>query len=93
MSECTWNGVRFARCVASRPRRFTLISPTSLEGQFVLHVTCDHSQGVVTPSHPGLAGSPPTKWSPSSSLNTNSVLSGVMPSDARRSKNVAKAAS
>jgi len=52
-------------------------------------------QGVVTPSHPGGTAccTDPAKWSFSSAVMTNSVLSLVIPSAARRAKNLLKAAS
>jgi hypothetical protein len=55
--------------------------------------------GVVTPLQPAGAGVvarptlAPANWSFSSALITNSVFFGVIPSAARRWKNVAKAAS
>ena len=51
-------------------------------------LTCVHWHGVLTPSQPGLTGVPPTKWSPSSVVITNSVLSFVIPSPWSRAKNV-----
>ena len=47
----------------------------------------EYVHGVVTPSHPAGDGGPPTKWSFSSAVTTNSVFAGVIPSRVSRSKN------
>src|SRR6185312_13389263 len=95
MSLWTSNGVVSLRCVASRPRRFTFTSPTALLGQVAIvalgQVTCEYWHGVVTPSHEGFDGGPPAKWSPSSTVTTNSVFERLIPSAWRRAKNRANA--
>jgi hypothetical protein len=48
---------------------------------------------VVTPSQVGFDGWLPTKWSPSSTVKTNRLFDLLIPSDARRLKNAAKASS
>ena len=82
MSECTVNGVVMPSLVASRPARLPFTSPTS-----------GYVQGTFTPSQPAGLGCEPTKWSPSSTVNTKSVLLLSIPSFASRSKNDANAAS
>ena len=76
MSEWTVNGVVIPCWVASRPARLPLTSPARL-----------YVHGVFTPSQPVGDGSEPTKWSPSSTVNTKSVFFFVIPSCLRRSKN------
>src|SRR6266852_2987261 len=61
-------------------RRSALISPTRL-----------YVHGVVTPSQPAGVAESPAKWSPSSTVNTNSVLRLLIPSAASRSKNLRNA--
>src|SRR5438093_1077717 len=70
-SEWTVKGVVSPNCVAIIRERFALISPTR-----------SYEQGVVTPSQPAGVGVSPTKWSPSSTVKTNSVFDLLIPSAA-----------
>ena len=81
-SEWTLNGVVSPNCVLIIALRLALISPTWL-----------YVHGVAMPSQPAGLGDEPTKWSPSSTVNTNSVFDLLIPSAASRSKNCPNAAS
>ena len=70
---------------------FAFNSPTLSGGQTgteaLGQLTWLYTQAVLTPSQ-GLVGTPPAKWSFSSAVNTNSVLTWLIPSAASRVKNV-----
>ena len=82
MSAWTVNGVVIPAWAESRPWRLALISLTWL-----------YEHGVVSPSQPAGDGGEPTKWSPSSLVNTKSVLLLSIPSAASRVKNLPNAVS
>ena len=79
-SASTSNGVVMP-LAASMPVRFPSTSPTF-----------EYRHSTRTPLQPAGDGGPPTKWSPSSAVITNSVLAGVIPCAASARKNVPNAA-